>query len=171
MSDVLIEKITALIEPSIEDLGYELVRVNVRGQGKSQILQIMAEPKEDRLMTVEDCSKISRELSALLDVEDPLEAAYHLEVSSPGLDRPLTRLKDFETYKNYVAKIETKMLVDGRRRFAGRLQGTQGDVISIETDDEIYQIDFSNVHRSKLVITDELLAEAKALQDSNDNQA
>lgn len=171
MSDVLIDKITALIEPSIDDLGFEIVRLTLVGQGKSRTLQIMAEPKDGSLMTVEGCSKISRELSALLDVEDPLEEAYNLEVSSPGIDRPLTRLKDFENYKGFVAKIETKMLVDGRRRFAGVLKGTQDQDISIETDDGVYEIDFSNVHRSKLVITDDLLAAARAMQDSHDNQA
>ena len=117
-------KISQIIEAAIEELGFSLVRVLYSGgqAGRNQ-LQIMAEPKEDREMTVEDCQMISRHVSVLLDVEDPISGSYLLEVSSPGIDRPLTRLTDYVRFQGELAKITLRLMQDGRRRFNGRLGG------------------------------------------------
>ena len=117
-------KINQIIEAAVEELGFSLVRVLFSGgqSGRNQ-LQIMAEPKEDRDMTVEDCQSISRHISVLLDVEDPISSAYVLEVSSPGIDRPLMRLTDYDRFRGELAKITLRLMQDGRRRFHGRLAG------------------------------------------------
>lgn len=161
MSSALTDKIAEIIEPTIEGLGYELVRVQLFSspKGQASTLQIMAE-KEDGTMTVDGCAKISREISTLLDVEDPIESEYVLEVSSPGLDRPLTRLKDFVNYAGYEAKIELVKAVDNRKRYRGILLGTEENLILIKVDGENYQIDFSDVLKAKLVMTDELMKRA-----------
>ncbi|WP_417316599.1 ribosome maturation factor RimP [Emcibacter sp.] len=151
------DRITRLVEPVATALGYELVRVTMMGgpYGKS-VLQIMAE-RPDGTMRVEDCEKLSRELSVILDVEDPISGEYTLEVSSPGLDRPLTRKKDFATWAGYLAKFELSEAVDGRRRFKGMLLGMDDDTIRVDIDGETLEFDFGNVHKAKLVLTDELL--------------
>ena len=117
-------KISQIIESAVEELGFSLVRVLYSGgqAGRNQ-LQIMAEPREDREMTVEDCQMISRHVSALLDVEDPISGAYLLEVSSPGIDRPLTCLADYDRFSGELAKLTLRLMQDGRRRFNGRLGG------------------------------------------------
>ncbi|MDO5706933.1 MAG: ribosome maturation factor RimP, partial [Paracoccus sp. (in: a-proteobacteria)] len=112
-------RLAEIIAPVIEDLGFELVRVRLQG-GKTATLQIMADRPEGGI-NVDDCADISVAVSATLDVEDPLEDAYHLEVSSPGIDRPLTRMKDFATFEGYEAKLETNQPIDGRKRFKGIL--------------------------------------------------
>ena len=121
-------KISKIIEAAVADLGFQLVRVLFMGgnSGRNQ-LQIMAEPVEDREMTVEDCKKLSRHIAALLDVEDPISSAYVLEVSSPGIDRPLTKIEDYERFEGELAKINLRMMRDGRRRFNGRLNGFDED--------------------------------------------
>ena len=121
--------INRIIEPALSDLGYRLVRTLFSGgqkTGRNQ-LQIMAEPVEDREMTVQDCEAISRHVATLLDVDDPISSAYVLEVSSPGIDRPLTSLEDFERFSGELAKITLRQMLDGRRRFAGRLRGLDED--------------------------------------------
>ena len=121
--------INRIIEPALSDLGYRLVRTLFSGgqkTGRNQ-LQIMAEPIEDREMTVQDCEAISRHVATLLDVDDPISSAYVLEVSSPGIDRPLTSLEDFERFSGELAKITLRQMLDGRRRFAGRLRGLDED--------------------------------------------
>ena len=125
-------RLAEIITPVIEDMGFELVRVRFMG-GKSKTVQIMAERPEGGI-EVDDCANISTAVSATLDVEDPIEDAYTLEVSSPGIDRPLTRLKDFDTWDGYEAKLETTEMIDGRRRFKGTLQGTEGGEVLIEID-------------------------------------
>ena len=117
-------KVSKIIEAAVEDLGFRLVRVLFMGgnSGRNQ-LQIMAEPIEDRDMTVEDCKTLSRHIAALLDVEDPILSAYVLEVSSPGIDRPLTKIEDYDRFAGELAKINLRMMRDGRRRFNGRLNG------------------------------------------------
>jgi ribosome maturation factor RimP len=128
--------------------------------GKEQTLQIMAQ-KPDGTIEVNDCADISTALSAVFDVEDPILDAYTLEVSSPGIDRPLTRLKDFDQWTGYVAKIETTELIDGRRRFKGELQGTEDDEILIEIEDHgdpvTIGLKFDWLSDAKLVLTDELI--------------
>ncbi|MEL6914308.1 MAG: ribosome maturation factor RimP [Pseudomonadota bacterium] len=152
-------RIREIIEPTIEGMGFELVRVRLQG-GKAPLLQIMAQ-KPDGTIEVDDCGDISTAVSAVLDVEDPILEAYTLEVSSPGIDRPLTRLKDFDLWDGYVAKIETEELIDGRRRFKGVLAGTEdGEVlIEIEEGGEAVTIGlkFDWLADAKLVLTDELI--------------
>ena len=152
-------RLAEIITPVIEDMGFELVRVRYMG-GKTATVQIMAE-RPDGGIEVDDCADISTAVSATLDVEDPIEDAYNLEVSSPGIDRPLTRLKDFETWEGYEAKLETADLIDGRRRFKGTLQGVEGSevLIEIEVNGEPVTIglQFDWLSDAKLVLTDDLI--------------
>ena len=154
-------RIAEIVGPVIEDLGFELVRIRLM-TGKESTLQIMAQ-KPDGTIEVDDCGEISTAVSAVLDVEDPIVEAYTLEVSSPGIDRPLTRLKDFDQWAGYVAKIETTELIDGRRRFKGTLAGTEGDEVLITLDDQAEEITiglkFDWLSDAKLVLTDELIRE------------
>ena len=121
-------RVSQIIEDAVEDLGFHLVRVQYSGvkTGRSQ-LQIMAEPKRDREMTVEDCEQLSRHIAALLDVDDPISSAYTLEVSSPGIDRPLTRTEDYDRFAGELAKLTLRFMLDGRKRFNGRLRGLDED--------------------------------------------
>ncbi|MBU2992273.1 ribosome maturation factor RimP [Octadecabacter sp. 1_MG-2023] len=152
-------RITEIITPTVEDMGYEVVRVRLM-TGKESILQIMAQ-KPDGSIEVDDCGEISAAVSALLDVEDPITDVYTLEVSSPGIDRPLTRLKDFDQWEGNEAKIETEELIDGRRRFKGILRGTEGDEVLIEIEENGVPITiglkFEWLTDAKLVLTDELI--------------
>ncbi len=150
-------RLAEIITPAIEGLGYELVRIRLQG-GKTRILQIMADRPEGGI-DVEDCAKISTAVSAVLDVEDPVEDAYVLEVSSPGIDRPLTRLKDFEVWEGYEARVETTELIDGRRRFKGILQGVEDGEVLIEIEEGTIGLKFDWLSDAKLILTDELIAE------------
>jgi ribosome maturation factor RimP len=154
-------RLAEIISPVIEDMGYELVRIRLMS-GKSTILQIMAD-KPDGGIEVDDCADISNAVSAVMDVEDPILDAYTLEVSSPGIDRPLTRLKDFEMFEGYEAKLETAEMIDGRRRFKGELAGVEGEdvLINIENQGETVTIGlhFDWLSEAKLVLTDDLITE------------
>ena len=162
-------RIAGIIAPVVEGMGFELVRVRLMG-GKTKTLQIMAERPEGGI-EVDDCARISTAVSATLDVEDPLEDAYTLEVSSPGIDRPLTRLKDFETWEGYEAKIETTEMIDGRRRFKGVLQGVEDGEILIEIEEQggpvTIGLQFDWLSDAKLVLTDDLIRDVlKARKDA-----
>ncbi len=151
-----------IITPVIEGMGFELVRVRLMS-GKTKTLQIMAERPEGGI-EVDNCADISTAVSAILDVEDPIEDNYTLEVSSPGIDRPLTRLKDFDTWQGYEAKLETDDLIDGRRRFKGVLAGIEGSEVLINLPDQDGQdvtlgLEFDWLSDAKLVLTDELITE------------
>lgn len=152
-------RLAEIIEPVIEDMGFELVRVRLMG-GNTKTLQIMAERPDGRI-EVDDCAAISTAISATLDVEDPIEDTYSLEVSSPGIDRPLTRLKDFQTWQGYEAKLETTEMIDGRRRFKGPLVGTDGEDVLIEIEHEgepaTIGLKFDWLSDAKLVLTDDLI--------------
>ena len=148
-------RIREIIEPTIEGMGFELVRVRLQG-GNNPILQIMAQ-KPDGTIEVDDCADISNAVSAVMDVEDPILDAYTLEVSSPGIDRPLTRLKDFDLWEGYVVKIETEELIDGRRRFKGVIEGTENDEVLIEIDEGTIGLKFDWLADAKLVLTDDLI--------------
>ncbi len=148
-------RITEIIGPVIEDMGFEVVRVRLM-TGKESILQVMAQ-KSDGTIEVDECGQISTAVSAVMDVEDPILDAYTLEVSSPGIDRPLTRLKDFEQWKGFEAKIETEELIDGRRRFKGELAGTEGDEVLITIAEGTIGLKFEWLSDAKLVLTDELI--------------
>ncbi len=150
-------KIAEMITPTLADLGYELVRVTFKG-GDHQLLQIMAE-KEDGTMTVEGCEEISRAVSVLLDVEDPITEAYDLEVSSPGIDRPLTREKDFDRWAGFEAKVELQEAVEGQRRYRGKLLGMkEGMILLQESADKKWELPFADLRKAKLILTDELIA-------------
>ncbi|KEP70427.1 ribosome maturation protein RimP [Thioclava dalianensis] len=154
-------RLADIVVPVIEGLGFELVRLRLQG-GKTATLQIMADRPEGGIV-VDDCAKISTAVSATLDVEDPIEDNYTLEVSSPGIDRPLTRLKDFEMWQDHEAKIETDEMIDGRKRFKGMLRGIEGSEILIEIENQGEQVviglQFDWLSDAKLVLTDELITE------------
>ncbi len=158
MSSPLEDRLTTLLGPAIEGLGFELVRIRISGGGKATI-QVMAE-RPDRTMTVTDCARVSREISAVLDVEDPMAGEYTLEVSSPGIDRPLTRLKDFEDFKSLEAKVETRALIDGQKRFRGILAGVEKDRIKLLMEGREIEILFEDIERAKLVMTDKLVRDS-----------
>ncbi|MBI1391313.1 MAG: ribosome maturation factor RimP [Alphaproteobacteria bacterium] len=156
------ERLWELIEPTAGAEGFDLVRVRLSGaKAKAKTLQIMAE-RPDKTMTAEDCARLSRAVSAVLDENDPIEGQYVLEVSSPGIDRPLTRLKDFEDWQGYRAKIELDRLVEGRKRFSGVLGGLDGDAVVLDMDGEesAVLIPCEWISDAKLVLTDELIAES-----------
>jgi ribosome maturation factor RimP len=148
-------RLAEIIGPVIEGMGFELVRVRLMG-GKSKTVQIMAD-RPDRQIEVDDCADISTMVSAVLDVEDPIDDQYTLEVSSPGIDRPLTRLKDFATWEGYEARIETTEMIDGRRRFKGTLAGVEGDEVLIEVEEGTIGLNFDWLSDAKLTLTDELI--------------
>lgn len=150
-------RLAEIITPVIEDLGCELVRVRLMS-GKSPLLQVMAD-KPDGGIEVDDCAEISNAISAIMDVEDPISDAYTLEVSSPGIDRPLTRIKDFELFEGYEAKLETAELIDGRRRFKGELAGVEEDEVLINVEEGTIGLKFDWLSDAKLVLTDDLIRE------------
>ena len=150
------EKIEALIAPSITDMGFELVQVKLLEGRSGQTLQIMAE-RPDGSMSLDDCAMISRQISAALDVEDAITAAYRLEVSSPGIDRPLIRLTDYVTYAGHAAKIETALPINGRKRFAGSLKAVEGSNVIITVDNKDHALPFIDIQSGKLVLTDALI--------------
>jgi ribosome maturation factor RimP len=154
-------RLADIIIPVIEGMGFELVRVRLMG-GRTRVLQIMADRPEGGI-GVDECGEISIAVSATLDVEDPIEENYVLEVSSPGIDRPLTRLKDFEIWKGWEARIETSELIDGRRRFKGHLAGVEADEVLITIEeaggDVTIGLKFDWLSDAKLILTDALIAE------------
>ena len=155
------QRLAEVVTPAIEGLGFELVRIRLMG-GKTRTLQIMVDRPEGGI-EVDECATCSTAISAVLDVEDPIEDNYILEVSSPGIDRPLTRLKDFDMWVEYEARLETTELIDGRRRFKGILQGTEGDEVLIEIEEGgatlTIGLKFDWLSDAKLLLTDELIAE------------
>ena len=155
------QAVRALIAPSLADIGYEVVRVMTIG-AEHATLQIMAERLDEDKMTVEDCASISRTVSAIFDVEDPIIGAYTLEVSSPGLDRPLVRKKDFERYSGLEAKIELHQALNGKRRYSGMLAGYADGVVTIVTENGVTNLPFEEIDKAKLIITDDLLAAGSA---------
>lgn len=146
-----------LIAPPLAATGYEIVRVLVMGSHRP-VVQIMIERVDRHPVSVEDCVAVSRTVSALLDVEDPISGPYTLEVSSPGIDRPLTRPEHFDRFAGFEAKLETRSAVDGRKRFRGRLLGLAGDRVRIATAEGELELPLSDLHKAKLVPADELVA-------------
>jgi ribosome maturation factor RimP len=160
------DRITSMISPSVEAMGYRIVRVAFTG-GRRPTLQIMAERLDDAAMTVDDCADISRNVSAILDVADPIETEYDLEVSSPGIDRPLITREDYVRFAGYEAKVETGRPVDGRKRFRGRLLGADEGVVRMVLDREgEVAVPLGDILKAKLVLTDELLEAARKKQAS-----
>ena len=156
-------KISPIIKEAVNELGFGLVRVQFSG-GKAgrNLLQIMAEPNEDREMTVEDCKMLSRHVSALIDVDDPIASAYVLEVSSPGIDRPLTQAEDFDRFNGELAKITLRLMRDGRRRFQGRLTGlSEEGMVGIETSFGRFEFEFDEIESAR-IDPSEILARREA---------
>lgn len=173
-------RIAHLVEPVIAGLGFRLVRVRVSGRD-GMTVQIMAE-RPDGSMTVDDCETVSRDVSATLDVEDPIDQAYHLEISSPGIDRPLVRRSDFERWSGHEAKIELTQPIDGRRRFRGLLAGLEGDRVGVVEPDKGAEKVFLPIHEisdARLILTDALIeatlrehkAKERAADDTNRPEA
>jgi len=173
-------RVADIIEPTIEQIGYRLVRVRLSAQNGAT-LQIMCE-RPDGTMTVEDCEKVSMAVSPVLDVEDPIDKAYHLEVSSPGIDRPMVRKSDFSRWLGHLLKCETSILVDGRKRFRGKIVATDENGFTLERDqpaagdEPTVVIPFTALAEGRLILTDELIRDAlaadkkaKAAQAANQN--
>ena len=147
-----------LIEPEVKHLGYDLVRVMMIGGTSDPTLQVMAERHDTRQLDLSDCEKISRRLSELLDLADPIDGSYRLEVSSPGIDRPLTRLKDYGDWKGYDARLTLAEPHDGRKQFTGELRGLEGELVLIRTkNDQSHALPFSEISSAKLLLTDKLI--------------
>ena len=171
-------KLLEVFDPLAEELGLDIVRVRLMGSNKpggARRLQIMAERKRDGDINVNECARLSRKVSAFLEEADPISGEYVLEVSSPGIDRPLTRLKDFDTFEGYEARLELDRLAEGRKRFRGKLAGTEDDHIAIdlEGEDETAMIPFSWIIDAKLVLTDELMkkgAEIRAARGDDEDE-
>jgi ribosome maturation factor RimP len=174
-------EIASLIEAPLLDLGFRLVRVTVSGRNGTTV-QIMAE-RPDGTMTVEDCALVSRNISPLMDAHDPIAGQYALEISSPGIDRPLARPSDFDDWAGHEAKLETRELIAGRRRFRGVIDGRQDDMIGLTLDPdqggETISLPIASISEARLVLTDELIretlrrtkkhVEAMAASDNDDN--
>ena len=168
-------RIAAIVEPEIEGLGFRLVRVKVSGIN-GMTLQIMAE-RHDGTMSAGDCEKVSRAIAPILDIEDPIERAYHLEISSPGIDRPLVRKSDFESWAGHVAKLETRQMINGRKRYKGMIISVSGDEITFRREapavdeDPEFVLPIGEIKDAKLILSDELVNEAlkrdKNLRDAN----
>ena len=156
--DADLAAVTTLIEPEVKALGLDLVRVAMIGGKSDPTLQIMAERPETRQLTIDDCSDLSRRLSDKLDEADPIEGAYRLEVSSPGIDRPLTRLADFADWAGHEARIRFDQPIDGAKQVSGIIDGISGDTVRVSTTKGLREVPFSSIASAKLLLTDKLIA-------------
>ncbi len=163
-----------LLDPVAEAAGYAIIRLRLMGGGATRRLQIMAEDEHGD-MNVDDCARLSRAVSEIMDAADPIEGEYVLEVSSPGVDRPLTRLADFETFEGYEARLELDRLADGRKRFRGELAGIEGEnvAINLEGEEETALVPFAWIVEAKLILNDALLERGAQLRQARlgDEQA
>jgi ribosome maturation factor RimP len=159
MPTPLEQKLTALIQPLLKSEGVDLVQLTLLGEGRGTVLQILAENTATGTLDLDTCTRLSRTIGTHLEVEDLIKAAYRLEISSPGIDRPLTQPAHFTRYIGQQAKIETTLPVDGGRRFHGRIKNVDLETVDIEQDDqEIVTLEFANISRAKLKMSDELMA-------------
>jgi ribosome maturation factor RimP len=156
--DADLAAVTTLIEPEVKALGLDLVRVAMFGGKSDPTLQVMAERPETRQLTIDDCSDLSRRLSDKLDEIDPIEGAYRLEVSSPGIDRPLTRLADFADWAGHEARIRFDQPIDGAKQVSGIIDGIAGDTVRVSTTKGLREVPFSSIASAKLLLTDKLIA-------------
>jgi len=152
------ERVIALTEPTAKNLGFRIVRVRVSGNRRKR-LQIMAERLSDGQMSVDDCGRLSRALSPVFDLEDPIQGEYDLEISSPGIDRPLMSLEDFQRFLGHEAKLETAAMIDGRRRWKGRIEAVEGDEIVLAAEGGEARLKFAQLSDARLVLTDKLIEE------------
>ena len=157
-------RLLELLDPVAEATGYEIVRLRLMGGEAGRRLQVMAETPDGE-MVVEDCARLSRAISEVMDAADPIAGEYTLEVSSPGVDRPLTRLKDFERFAGFEARLESRMAIDGRKRFKGMLKGVEDGLVCIDTEQGPARLEFDNILRAKLVLTDELIRASQEQQE------
>jgi ribosome maturation factor RimP len=158
-------RIAAIVAPSLEGMGYELVRVSVMGRERPTV-QIMADRADGAAMSIEDCEQISYQLGAVIDVADPMRSEWVLEVSSPGIDRPLTRVKDWNRFAGHQARIDLEVQQDGRKRLSGMVLGADQDHARIRLDDGAeWAVPLDNIRRAKLVLTDALIAATAHLND------
>lgn len=156
------KKIFDIIEPIAQQKGLRLVCVNISGQEEGgKILQVMAESPETRALGIDDCAALSREISAVMDVEDPIQGHYNLEVSSPGIDRPLVTLDDFETFRTLEAKVEIMPPIQGQKKFRGFIEAVEDDNVILRTDLDDIEIPFDTIQKAKLVLTDDLIEKSK----------
>lgn len=164
-------RVALIVQPVLRAIGFRLVRVHLSGQNGAT-LQIMAE-REDGTMTVEDCEEVSRAVSPALDVDDPIEKAYHLEISSPGIDRPLVRKSDFSTWTGHLVKMETSVLVASKKRFKGAIEAADAEHVVIRNDkaapgeDPVVRVPYDTIADARLILTDDLIRDAL----SKDNRA
>jgi ribosome maturation factor RimP len=168
-------RLLELLDPVAEAAGYEIVRLRLMGGEHARRLQIMGERTVDGDMNVEDCARLSRAISEVMDAADPIAGEYTLEVSSPGVDRPLTRLKDFETFEGFEARLELDRLAEGRKRFKGMLAGVEDGAVAIDLEGEAETalIPFAWITEAKLVLTDQLMkrgADIRAARVESDQQ-
>jgi ribosome maturation factor RimP len=152
------ERVIALIEPTARELGFRIVRVRLSGNRRKR-LQVMAERLADGQMSVDDCGRLSRALSPVFDLEDPIQGEYDLEISSPGIDRPLMSLEDFQRFVGHEAKLETAAMIDGRRRWKGEIKAVEGDEIVLAAEGGEVRLKFAQLSEARLVLTDKLIEE------------
>jgi ribosome maturation factor RimP len=169
------ERVIALIEPTAKNLGFRVVRVRVSGNRRKR-LQIMAERLSDGQMGIDDCGRLSRALSPVFDLEDPIPGGeYDLEISSPGIDRPLMSAEDFQRFIGHDAKLETAAMIDGRRRWKGQIKAVEGDVIVLAAEGGEARLNIAQLSDARLVLTDKLIEEdlrrAKAAEAADQQNA
>ncbi|MEE2932657.1 MAG: ribosome maturation factor RimP [Pseudomonadota bacterium] len=152
-------QLKALAKPSLSNLGYEIVRVRLRGGFGKRVLQIMIDRFDETPVSLEDCAIVSRQLSAVLDVEDPISGNYNLEISSPGIARPLVKERDFERFLGFTAKVELEKTIRGRKRFRGRLVGCDRGIVSIQTEQGEEELPISDIAAASLLLSDDLIEE------------
>ena len=157
-----VQRVEGIITPSIEELGFRIVQINFI-EGKPPRLQVLAEHAETGRMNLDDCVNVSRRISVVLDVEDPLAGSYDLEVSSPGIDRPLITIKDYEKYSGFDVRIEMKSAIEGRKKITGRLRGVNEENVTIELEGKITDLKYKEIEKAKLLLNDELIAASEGL--------
>jgi len=163
-------QIERLISPVIDQLGYDLVRVQLQGS-KRLTLQVMAERRDRQPMKVEDCARLSREISAALDASDPITEEYVLEVSSPGIDRPLMKPADYERFEGHEAKVELDAPVGGRKRFQGIISGADTETVRLDVENSVVSLPFAQIKQARLILTDRLIEAVQAVEETGLAQA
>ncbi len=168
-----VAQLEELIAPTLEDLGYVVVRIQMSGRDTVTV-QIMVDRLDEKVIDVEDCATVSRACSAIFDVDDPIEKAYTLEVSSPGIDRPLVRRRDYERFAGYEAKVELRYAIENQRRFRGKLLGMVEDDVHLEIEHQGQRVEialpFDDIDQAKLVMSDQLMADSKKELDAAKKQ-
>ncbi|MGB0671434.1 MAG: ribosome maturation factor RimP [Rhodospirillales bacterium] len=159
------ERLEIICRPMLDGLGFDLVQIQVTGGAKA-VVQVMAERKEGRGITIDDCTQISRALSAAFDVDDPIDGAYALEVSSPGIDRPLVRADDFRRFAGHEAKVEVDPPINGQKRFRGVIKGLDDNLLTLTVEGEAVTLPFADIRKAKLVLTDALMQAGRAANEA-----